>query len=470
MNFISWGKCNKNYKYMFLTSLFAFFTNYIFGYIYNDYKSVFKFIDTENQIKLSNHIIYHYIFRFLTIFIISFFLFRYEIKARNQIIKKEPKDNSELALVLIYQDSKSDLLSKLNISTSNVFMVLTILALSSLLDDIFYKSNFRELDFWMLELPILSYLNYKIFNFKIYKHHYLAIFINLIFFPIFKIVSLIILITSSDAINQNDTDNYEEEVYYYQKKHKGLIPIGIIFYFIFMIPRAYCFTQIKVFMDLKYVSPYKLLMIYGVIGTIITTFIGIISSFFKCHKIGSMDMDICKVSNDDENTTYFENLKIYWEIQNSAKDVIIEIFSLILGLIVNYLYNLYYILIIKYLTPVHIIFSNLIYSFFLSIIGNFYVSVIRNKETKENDGLEREVFYYIELVIDAFLIFGLLVYLEIIELNFCELNFYLRENIIKRSSEEYKKGEVRELINEEEEEEPNILVLNSVETISTINA
>ena len=137
MNFISWGKCNKNYKYMFLTSLFAFFTNYIFGYIYNDYKSVFKFIDTENQIKLSNHIIYHYIFRFLTIFIISFFLFRYEIKARNQIIKKEPKDNSELALVLIYQDSKSDLLSKLNISTSNVFMVLTILALSSLLDDIF---------------------------------------------------------------------------------------------------------------------------------------------------------------------------------------------------------------------------------------------------------------------------------------------------------------------------------------------
>ena len=43
------GKWNKNYKYILLTGIFAFFTNYIFGFTFNEYL---------NEIKIFTQIIY----------------------------------------------------------------------------------------------------------------------------------------------------------------------------------------------------------------------------------------------------------------------------------------------------------------------------------------------------------------------------------------------------------------------------
>jgi len=46
------------------------------------------------------------------------------------------------------------------------------MVLQEISEDIFYKSNLRALDFWMFELPLLSYFNLKYFKFKIYLHHF----------------------------------------------------------------------------------------------------------------------------------------------------------------------------------------------------------------------------------------------------------------------------------------------------------
>ena len=75
---IKCSKYNKNYKYIAISSFFAFLTNYIFGYVYDDNMHLFKFIDNDIQKLLSLHIIYHHIFRFLGIFIISFICYKYE--------------------------------------------------------------------------------------------------------------------------------------------------------------------------------------------------------------------------------------------------------------------------------------------------------------------------------------------------------------------------------------------------------
>ena len=430
MNIISLGKCYKSYKYMYLASLFAFLTNYIFGYTYNDSKDTFKFIGNDNQDNLSKHVIYHYIFRFLSVFVISFFLYKYERKNNLQrdskiLANKEQKESSDLAINLIYQNTKNELNLQLNISVSNIFIIITIIVVETILEDIYYKSNFRKLDLWMLELPLQSYLCSKILNFKIYKHHNIAIYFNLIFFTIFKIITYIIIITSS-----NDIEN-KEDVFYIQNKNNGLIPIGIIFYLIIMIPRAYGIIQLKVFMDLKFISPYKLLIFYGIIGTLISLLIGTFSTIFKCHKIGSMDMNLCRITNDNKTTTYFESFEIYWEIQKSAKDVFLEIFIFLLGILLNFLYVINFISTIKFLTPMHVIFSNLIYSFFLTSAGNIFIG-------GDEKNKKREIISYIELVFDVILLFGHLVFLEIIELNFWDFNYYLRENIIKRSFNEYK--------------------------------
>ena len=42
--YIHCGKWNKNYKYILLSAILAFFTNYIFGYTYNDYLDEIKFL------------------------------------------------------------------------------------------------------------------------------------------------------------------------------------------------------------------------------------------------------------------------------------------------------------------------------------------------------------------------------------------------------------------------------------------
>ena len=61
--YIHCGKWNKNYKYILLTAIFAFFTNYIFGYTFNDYLEEIKMFNffTNNN----NHIIINYFFDIL---------------------------------------------------------------------------------------------------------------------------------------------------------------------------------------------------------------------------------------------------------------------------------------------------------------------------------------------------------------------------------------------------------------------
>ena len=433
-------KCSKNHRFIIYAALFGFLTNFIFGYIYNDNMDLFKLIDTDNQKRLSYHIIYHYIFRFLGIFIISLI---FNKKEKNEMKKKSEEHylnlnrNESSAIILIYEDMEEEMNMK-NISSLNVFFVITIMVLQRILEDIYYRSNLRGLDFWMFELPIVSYLNKKIFYFKIYRHHFFAIYINIIFGLLYKLSLLIINMITLDT-NEDD----EKYIYYKYKKNKWLIPIGIIFYLIYMIPRAYAISKIKFFMDLKYISPYKLLILYGFLGTLISIIIGTISTFFKCP--GDYNMKICNIYNND-NEIFIENYKVYWNIQKNFKDILIELIIILFGIITNYFFEFFYILIIKYLTPMHIIFLNLIYSGLLLFSGTIYNN-IRNKNKSENNQLktQKDLMNYIGMIILLISFFGLFVYLEIIVLNFCKLNYNLRENIIKRSIKEYENDKIGQI-------------------------
>ena len=351
-------KCSKNHRFILYAALLGSLTNFIFGHVYNDYMDLFKFIDTDNQKELSSHIIYHYIFRFLGILVISLIFYKKENNTIKRKLEDKFVDNSNRressAIILIYNDSLEEVNMNTNISSLNFFLVITIMVLQRILEDIYYRSNLRGLDFWMFELPLVSYLNKKILYFKIHRHHYLAIYINIIFGLLYKIPLLIINTLTLDS--DKDDNKY---IYYKYKKNKLLIPIGIILYLIYMIPRAYAISKIKVFMDLKYISPFKLLIFYGFIGILISTIIGTISTFFKCP--GDYNMNICNIFGDD-NERFFENFKLYWNIQKNFKDKIYELITILIGLITNFFFEFFYIVIIKYLTPMHIIFLNIIYS------------------------------------------------------------------------------------------------------------
>lgn len=115
----------------------------------------------------------------------------------------------------------------------------------NLLEDINKRSNLRGLKLWMLELITVSYFNYLILKIKIKRHHYLAIIINSLYL-LFKIIYIYIFIDSCDKNDKSD-------IYYKYSENKWLILIGILFYFIYMVPKDYAITKIKYLMILKYI-------------------------------------------------------------------------------------------------------------------------------------------------------------------------------------------------------------------------
>ena len=411
------GKWNKNNKYIFLTALFAFFTNWIYGYTFNDSLNEIKIFQILKDKKENNHIIINYLFRYFGLILFSLALYEYELYNRNKIFEKNSKDNilKSSSLRLIYNNSEENTKNKIIISPLFILLIMIIMVLQEISEDIFYKSILRSLDFWMLELPLLSYLNSKYFKIKIYLHHTLVIYLNLIICGISKIIALIIFIYKGK----------EGSVIELYKKNWGVIPLGIITYLIIMTSRAFALNEIKVLMEYKYISPIKLLIIYGIIGVIITTIIGTISTFIECNNINSF-LEICKIL-DTNKVAYLENFKI-WSIDIYKNNIIFELFFLLIGIITNFLYRLFYILIIKNLNTIHIIFSNLIYTSLLIWIGA--AKIFNEDNTQKN-------FPVFKVIVNLIVIFGILLYLEMIELNFCNLNYNIKKAIIDRSIEDY---------------------------------
>ena len=129
----------------------------------------------------------------------------------------------------------------------------------------------------------------------------------------------------------------------------------------------------------------------------------------------------------------------------------------------------YYILIIKNLTPIHSIFSNLTYSFLLQLMGYFYENLNKllyqnqyNNDEDKKDTKEYPDYSFLNLIFLGFItqiivFFGLLVYLEIIELNFCKLNENLRRYIIRRSIEDYELNKIDKITDNDKEEDEDAI-------------
>ncbi len=180
-------------------------------------------------------------------------------------------------------------------------------------------------------------------------------------------------------------------------------------------------------------------------GTIVYTIFCIISTFIKCIPINidnnNFITKICKV-NPTNGDFYFENFKFYFDnfynfnLSEKLKELAVIFFNIITYFF--YKYNL--ILVIKYLTPVHVIFSiPMLYFFEKIILIILIIYKIINEEkifNIESNESSSKKYYIINFFLDFFgdilSFFGFLVYLEMIELNFCNLYYNLRKNIMKR--------------------------------------
>jgi len=457
MKYIGCGKYNKHYKYIILTAFFAFITNVLFGYGYCRGFDILKLPNTDTQLILSHHIIIHNIYRHIGILIISFFLYNIE----KYISKSENETKAERArsagIILLHDDIENKLVKK---SILNIIFIIIIYIIQDNLTIIYYKSELYSLELWMLELPILSFFHYILLKFRIYDHHKLSIYLCAIFSLSCKLLSVIFSFFSEDYLiyNQNII----------------LIPIGIFSYLIIILLRGYTLSEIKISMDLRYISPSKLLIIYGIIGIIVNVIICVVSTYIKCKSVGDFDIHICNIYNKNNNENYLDNYDIYLQILSDStnKEMIIEIITSLIAAITYLLYIYFYILIIKYLTPVHTLFAALVNGFFVKIISIIHMLISNKNNSPSNEGNQNSILINFKNIFDflssTFACVGLFVFLELIELRFCNLHFNLRANIMRRSLEEIDYFKVEETDEERENVNNNSFTSSNYTELSDI--
>lgn len=453
---LSCGDYNIYFKYILYCILFGLLNNFLYGYtLYDPLFIPIKLFSEGAQKYLPNHYLIHAIFHYIGTFFISFFFYRYEKYISTRDLKNKTstfvKQESSAQIVLIHNVSNVNIEDKV-LKTKNLYYQYILITILWIIEEhllLIYLFAFKDLDFWMLELLIITYLSSRMFKLQIYNHHKVAILFNI--FPC--ILKIITIILSFNENNKNEGVPYTESA--------SLVVFGISIYLVLITLRSYVNSKIKWFMDLQYISPNRLLMIFGLLGTIICSITSIITTIFRCkeYKIfgGSKDIsdDICRVNNthlinSTENVKiHFDNFLFYYSTIKNESDFFKEFIIIIAGMI-TYFYSQYNcLMVIKYLTPVYIIFSIPIY-YFLQKILLIVNTLIRNHSFfYEKDEIRIKKFS-LDISGDILSIIGFLFYLEIIEINCCNLNYNLRKTIMKRAYfESYKCDRISSMISSE---------------------
>ena len=309
-------------------------------------------------------------------------------------------------------------------------------------------SVLKDLDFWMIEIIILSYLYSRMFKEQIYLHHKLIMIVNLL--PI--ILKVFSITFSFKDIYNKERDDYEYRYppEYEHTKLKNLyvrfvflIPVGILIYLILITLRSYVNSNLKVFMDKKNIDAFKLLLIYGSLGTVISFITCLNTTFVDCGNKNEKDIYayFCKVQYNDKK--YFDSFIAYYHsFKENKQSILNEIIKNTIATLSFFIQKYCSIKIFERFNPIYLIFSFPVYYFIQKII------LIITTAIKENSFFSKDHINYItykfslDISGDIFSIIGFLVYLEIIELHFCHLEFNLRRYIMERAKLKEKENEI----------------------------
>lgn len=320
----------------------------------------------------------------------------------NKIEKNKSKSSNDIEIPLIYNKSTEEIKR-----FKFIFIFFSSLTdfTQSLLAIIVYDESII-INFWVIDIIFLSLLSYKLLNIEIYRHQILSMILIIIFGIIMD-------------LSYGSLKEFFHNIGYF------LLRIFCEFFF--------SLSQIlnKYSMDIKFSPPYEVCVFIGMY-TFFFYLIGLfISSNLPCnHKF-------CVVEDEKSNNNYFDNFKLYTNKINGKEMIYFVLEMILLGLI-----NILNILTIKYFNPC--------YSIIILVIGRI-VLIIRQFfiEIKTRDIVNIFILILIFLV--------LLLYAEIIELNFCGIHKNTKENIEKRGDLEVEKDCIQtESINSDEDNNENI--------------
>ena len=405
-NYITLGDYNPKYKYIFFYILTRLPYEYFFGDGFPEEMKIY-FLRKEN---LPSSIFVYDIFKYLGMLIFGLINIKFEFKSQviqDEITKHEKKEIIR-DIVLIYHETKQ----KFSFLSFIAMLIIYIIAIK--ISEFFYFFGLTGLDFWTLQLIFICLLNIILFKIKIYFHQKIAISIILIFSTLMKTLTII-------SIYENDND---QRIY---KEHIYLLFVGVISFLIIFFIDSYALCRIKWYLDLKFISTNKLMIHFGFLGFLFSIFFSIISSLIKC-KNDEFSSHVCTVY-EEESEKYFDHFLIFFHQLWSERATLNNIAYLLILLLKLFLTALYYFfsfLIVKFLSPEYFVSSDSILYFIIKLICLIYYLATN---TLKND-------FIFECLTQLFSLLGTIIYLELIELNFCDLNYNLKKNIKIRAKNE----------------------------------
>ena len=230
----------------------------------------------------------------------------------------------------------------------------------------------------------------------------------------------------------------------------AFIIIAILGYLIGNILHSFCTVNIRELINTKYISHHSLIFLIGFFGIIISILSLIVSSSVSCGKFTDSSKRIpylCPATkNVNSNGTmpsehYFDNFIAYkvkfhdvfiqkhkqkGEEGKKPKDGVMEIIFTVLLPLLTFSKANFDFLIIKELGPFHILFPEILFQISKDFIIFIYKSA---KHLIDNTQIEQ---FIIITIANLITFIGLCIYLELIELHFCNFDKDIKKNIALR--------------------------------------
>ena len=394
---IGFGKCSYFYFYLFG----AILTNAIKREILKVDSFILKqFLLLQSIYRYLNYILFGLIFNWI--------LIRYLNKKKSKKDNNKEINNIQLSRTktlntLIYNNILK--FPKKDIFSCIFVCFVYVLHLESLKIVGYFKLG--SLNIWTAHIGFVIIFMNIYFPENIYKHQLYSMI-----FVIFLDTILIVVSTFLD---------YEGNKNIYQVKGIFLCNCVILFYICITFIFSYTEVKTKILIDRKYLSPYIIIILIGIIGFIANTIAALIIEFYgdECNDLSETNI-YCYANV----SSYFNILKTM--LNNSPKEFYVEIFFFSLfSMIFEFLNMTFVIFIYKYLNPSYLLLSDNIYFTFFSLINFFIIK-------KKFDSFSIKKFIISESS-EIFELLAFLIYLELIELRFCGLNKNIRKNIEKRA-------------------------------------
>ena len=446
MKYIAIGNCTKYNIYLLISFLCEFLMDLLFGLNSSNKQKPARFFSFRAKIK--DHALFENFIRIASIFFGGVILYIFE---RINESKKQRAISIE-----DYEKMKSDLLQKKDESIIlNLIVIGVLFSLYIILKD-FINLTHVHLGFWTFEIMYICIISHFIFKIKIYKHRKVAVGIMLIL-AIVEFIGYLLPTTKHENV-ENMNELTDKNVFDITIIKFGTFAIPLLFIAseLIHVQRDYCWLKSKYLMDIRSFSPYKIFLAIGTIGFIfIIIFFSIFTNvpcktFNNIEKIGDdyinldtneplkLYKEYCSLTDYDEKTKtlyllYDSFSLITQEYSNTDKENMLEIFLIIpLLFIFNLVNEVSRLMMVRYTDPNNIL-----------IYKNFYYFVKRIIVIIINKGDEQYITYlqFFTLEIEELIsIVSNMIYIEVLELKFCGLDYELKKNISLRSSKDNLEG------------------------------